>query len=46
MPIQVNPYDELQLGTTSDTIGFYGATPGVQAPQRAHAQAKNGYWSD
>ena len=38
MSIQLNPYNEAQIGdATTDTLGFYGATPVVQPSATAQS---------
>lgn len=43
MAIQPNPYGELQVGdATTDTLGFYGATPIAQPAGAAQAAVTDG----
>ncbi len=38
MAVQINPYNEAQIGdATTDTLGFYGATPIAQRAGAAQA---------
>jgi hypothetical protein len=37
MSVQLNPYDSAAIGTSSDTLGFYGVTPVARPSGSAQA---------